>query len=128
MNTTIPAGFWGQIEHQLDRIETEKPSTFDAIREILTDPGYAEIVKENTRNGVRGEHLPTNDPAHDPDAAFFAGSGGDSSLWESLWVAGWSFVRQRGAFHYAAQHPISGEWLTYIEGDVLRGDKIGATP
>lgn len=53
--------------------------------------------------------------------AFFGGSGGDRQLWDSLGRAGWKKTWSRAPYYYVAENP-SGELLTYIEGDVYRGD------
>jgi hypothetical protein len=105
--------FWQQIDAQLDRIETEKPDTFDGVRAILLDTQYAAVVDDVNLNGVR---------TFGPDAAFFAGSGGDRSLWGALHTAGWARVWSGASYYYMVQHPITAETLTYCEGDVLRGD------
>lgn len=119
----IPGTFWGQIDHQLNRIRAEKPDTFAALRVILTDPTYDQIVKESTRYGVRGEHVPLDDPRADPAAAFFAGSGGDATLAAALYKAGWSPVWVKESYWYAMSHPETSAVLTYIEGDVYEGDR-----
>ncbi|MFI9629274.1 hypothetical protein [Streptomyces sp. NPDC052042] len=113
--STVPTGFWPQISHQLDRIRTTHPSTFDEVRAILLDPAYTEIVAEMNRNGAR---------SFDADSAFFAGSGGDKTLAEALRAAGWVKVIWRAPYHYAMQHIITAELLTYTEGDVQRGRQI----
>lgn len=109
----VPAGFWQQIDHQLDRIKRDKPSTFDEIRAILLDPSYVDITAEINRNFVR--HF-------GPDAAFFAGSGGDRTLFSTLYAAGWQPLEHEAAYYYAVQHPTTHEIITYTEGDVERGD------
>lgn len=38
--------FWTEIDAQLDRIEAEKPDTFDALRAILLDPNAHEIAAD----------------------------------------------------------------------------------
>lgn len=87
--------FWAAVGAQLDLIETERPHTFAAVATIL---GSSE------------------------DHAFFAGSGGDRTLFASLRIAGWALVWAEASYHYVAQHIISGEFLTYVEGDVYPGD------
>lgn len=112
-NADIPSGFWQQIAHQLERIQTEKPDTFDTLRAILLDPAYTDITAEINRNG---EHT------FSKNAAFFAGSGGDATL--SLETIGWHLVSYEALYYYSVKHVRTGETLTYIEGDVLRGDQI----
>lgn len=114
--TTIPATFWQQIGHQLDRIATEAPDTFDKVRAILLDPAYDQIVKDVNRNFRI---------TFGPDAAFFAGSGGDRTLFHALYRAGWSVITMEASYYYVMRHETTGEALTYIEGDVVRGDQIG---
>lgn len=109
----IPSDFWGQIDHQLERIAVTATS-FDDVRDILLDSRYDAIVVENARNGSR---------EFGADAAFFAGSGGDASLRGALTRAGWRIIRYEAAYYYLARSR-SGEQLTYCEGDVLRGDQM----
>lgn len=114
-STEVPAGFWAQIEHQIDRIADQKPRTFDEIREILMDLAYDKVVAEVHLNGTR---------RFDPDSAFFAGSGGDLSLPSALELAGWQLTAFAVGYHCVFTHESSGEVLTYTEGDVQRGDLI----
>jgi hypothetical protein len=99
--------FWASIDLALDTIETEKPDTFDGVKAILD---------------ANGDPNKTGWADHGANRAFFAGSGGDRSLWAALWKAGWAEIWGEANYYYVAQHPISGEKLTYIEGDVMRGD------
>lgn len=112
----VPQGFWPQIDHQLERIIREKPSSFDAVRKILLDPVYDDITRNVSLNGVR---------AFDEDSAFFDGSGGDATLLRALLFAGWVVIDQRAGYHYVVRHSlVRGEELTYTEGDVQRGNLI----
>ncbi|WP_181273620.1 hypothetical protein [Brevibacterium oceani] len=111
----IPEGFWGQIDHQLDRIEHERPTTFDEVRTLLLDLEYEQIVLDVHRNFPR---------AFDLDSAFFAGSGGDRQLRQALHAAGWRTTESRASYYYTMRHRDTGEELTYIEGDVVRGDQF----
>lgn len=115
-HATIPAGFWRQITAQLDRIATEPADTFDKVRAVLLDPAYYAVVSDVNLNGAR---------RFDADTAFFAGSGGDDSLYGALRAAGWRMVKSEAFYYYVAQHPESGDTLTYCEGDVYRGDQMG---
>lgn len=132
--------FWTEINAQLDRIETEKPDTYNAVARIL-----APIIDQGAIYGA-GSHdltpwvsrIDSTDRRAEPDAwpesilthgvdyrprrAFFAGGGGDRSLWSALSVAGWHRVWSGASYCYVARHDATGETLTYIEGDVLRGD------
>lgn len=125
MNTSttaeIPTNFWGQIEHQLTMIITEPAETFDAVRRVLLDPDYDQVQKDIHLNEPR---------TFDADSAFFAGSGGEESLQEALYDAGWGLVTAKASYYYAMRHPTTGETLTYLEGDVERGDRItkGGSP
>lgn len=112
---SIPSGFWPQIDHQLARIATEKPDTFEGVRAVLLDQAYDEIVAEVHRNGTR---------RFDLDSAFFAGSGGDATLDDALEHAGWQMVGFTASYYYIMTHPHTGEALTYIEGDVERGQRV----
>lgn len=87
--------FWLMIDAQLDRIERERPSTWEGIQAVL---GGSTV------------------------ASFFGGSGGDRSLLSALRVAGWRVLWMEAGYFYAVQHPVSGEVVTYIEGDVLLGN------
>lgn len=105
--------FWDNINAQLDRIEAEKPDTFAGVRDILMDPQYSAVVDDVNLNGSR-----TFTERH----AFFAGSGGDRSLYEALYRAGWHMVWAEASYYYVVRHNASHAFLTYIEGDVYEGD------
>ncbi|MDU2072533.1 MAG: hypothetical protein E7G28_13000 [Cutibacterium avidum] len=111
----IPTGFWPQITHQLAAIVYHRPATFEGVRRILLDPLYDDIAAERNRNGVR--HF-------GPDAAFFAGSGGDETLMRALIDAGWQIGTEKASYWYTMTHPATGETLTYTEGDIELGDRI----
>ncbi|MCK0441278.1 hypothetical protein MUG78_17910 [Gordonia alkaliphila] len=65
----------------------------------------------------------TAEIAVDSDAdAFFAGSGGDDTVWEMLEDAGWKIIWSEADYFFVAQSP-EGDCLTYIEGDIYRGDR-----
>lgn len=51
--------------------------------------------------------------------AFFPGSGGENSLRDALRTAGWQVVWSAAAYHYIVRHPITGDAIEYVEGDVL---------
>lgn len=97
----MPSAFWTMIDRDLDRIETEKPNTYDAVKDILAD---------QTMPGVASA------------PAFFGGSGGDRSLYSALRVAGWRMIWSEASYYYVARHQDTGEILTYCEGDVYPGD------
>lgn len=104
--------FWTEIDAQLDRIESEKPNTFEGVKAIL-DGDYPAIRKDANLNGVR---------TFETTSAFFAGSGGDRTLRSALRAVGWSIVWSEASYYYVAKHPATGDLLTYIEGDVYKGD------
>lgn len=63
--------------------------------------------------------------AHFPPSAteaFYGGSGGDNDFYEILDEAGWTILWADADYYFAAQAP-DGSVLTYIEGDVTRGDQ-----
>lgn len=97
--------FWAAIDAILDQIETDKPNTFNGVRDILDHP---------VQRAYAGSYT--------DDASFFGGSGGDRSLFSALRVAGWRITWSEASYYYVAEHPTTGEILTYIEGDVYRGD------
>jgi hypothetical protein len=54
--------------------------------------------------------------------AFFGGSGGDDQVMDMLSDAGWTIVWSEAVYFFVARDP-HGDLLTYIEGDVYRGDR-----
>lgn len=90
--------FWRTIDAQLDRIEAEKPTTYEALKEILPgEPGVAAAP------------------------AFFAGSGGDRQLCDALLNAGWRYLDREASYHYSMVSPTGAE-VTYVEGDLYPGN------
>lgn len=53
---------------------------------------------------------------------FFAGSGGDHTLDEALEEAGWSWVWSKAGYYWAMRAP-DGSMITYVEGDIYRGNR-----
>jgi hypothetical protein len=51
---------------------------------------------------------------------FFAGSGGDATLRDALYEAGWSLAWSKASYHYAMRAP-DGSGITYVEGDLYPG-------
>lgn len=90
--------FWKEIDAQLDRIEAEKPTTYEALVEII--PGT---------------------PGMAASKAFFAGSGGDRQLSGALLNAGWRYLHVDASYYYSMVSPTGAE-ITYVEGDVYPGD------
>ncbi|MFJ9234397.1 hypothetical protein ACIRJ3_05355 [Streptomyces anulatus] len=54
--------------------------------------------------------------------AHFAGSGGDGTVRASLFTAGWELVWQEADYFWVMKAS-DGSMITYIEGDIYRGDK-----
>jgi hypothetical protein len=90
--------FWVNVDACLDSLATARTS--DAVISILSN------------------HFPERSAGD----AFFGGSGGDRQLWDSLKLAGWTKVWAEASYHYVAKSS-AGELITYIEGDVYRGDR-----
>lgn len=90
-------GFWAVIDAQLKELETAK-SADDVIRILGRD-----------------DDLGCGD-------AFFGGSGGDGSVWESLNSAGWTQVWAEAHYYYVMKAP-DGSMITYCEGDIYEGDR-----
>ena len=87
------SGFWAQIDAQLEDLSSARNAD-DVIR-------------------ILGGKASAGD-------AFFAGSGGDGSVYESLSAAGWSVVWFEAGYHWCMQAP-DGSRVTYVEGDIYRG-------
>jgi len=88
--------FWDAVDTCLDELETA--TTADAVID-----------------GLNAYFSPSSSDA------FFAGSGGDRQLFDALRVAGWNIVWAEAPYFYVARN--GDELLTYIEGDVYRGDR-----
>lgn len=89
--------FWRNVDNCLDKVE--KAVTVDGVMRILNhhfEPSSAE--------------------------AFIGGSGGDRQVIDALRNAGWSFVWIEADYYFAARDK-HGDILTYVEGDVYRGDQ-----
>ena len=94
--------YWDGIEAGLVRIGSEKPDTFDGVKAIL--------------DTLPGGEVSSGD-------AFFGG--GDLSLSDALYDEGWRYVWSEASCHWCMRSPV-GELLTYVEGDVYRGDNMAA--
>ncbi|MFI1530032.1 hypothetical protein [Streptomyces griseus] len=86
--------FWKLIDAQLKELEFAKGAD-DVIR-ILGGSGQGD--------------------------AHFAGSGGDGTVRASLFTAGWELVWQEADYFWVMKAP-DGSMITYVEGDIYRGDK-----
>lgn len=102
------AGFWQEIDAQLERISSA--SSADEVIDILNDSDASPEVAADFSALGAGD-------------AFFAGSGGDNQLSSALREAGWQYVWRESSFYYVVQAP-DGSMLTYIEGDVYKGDVV----
>jgi hypothetical protein len=94
--------FWDVIAQQLAELRTARTAD-DVIRILGHD-----------RN-PHGENAAGD--------GFFAGSGGDESVFEALaYHAGWTVVWYTAHYHYALRSPDGADVITYVEGDIYRGD------
>ena len=93
--------YWDGIEAGLARIGSEKPQTFAEVKAIL--------------DTLPGSEVSSGD-------AFFGGSGGDLSLSDALRDAGWRYVWSEASYYWCMRSPVSGDILSYVEGDVYQGD------
>ncbi|MFF7953666.1 hypothetical protein [Streptomyces griseorubiginosus] len=92
--------FWAVIAEQLQELRTAKTAD-DVLRTLAT--------------------------GHGPDRGFFAGSGGDETVSDALHTASWELVWAESSIYYTMRAP-DGSMITYIEGDILRGDRHGNSP
>lgn len=90
--------FWKAIEAQCAELRTAK--TADEVIEILNRYG----------------------PPSTGDA-FFAGSGGDTQVHGCLDDAGWTYVWREADYYWVMQAP-DGSQITYVEGDVFKGNQV----
>src|SRR3954469_4544752 len=86
-------GFWEAIDAQLALVR--KATTADEVIAILQPPSSGD--------------------------GFFGGAGGDASLMGALQDGGWTILWARASYHYAMRAP-GGDIITYVEGDVYRGN------
>ncbi|MFB7836000.1 hypothetical protein [Streptomyces sp. NPDC056056] len=91
--------FWAAIAEQLQELRTAK--TADDVLRILPSDGDA--------------------------PGFFAGSGGDDTVSDVLHTAGWKQVWAESSIYYTMRAP-DGSMITYIEGDIFPGDRLGNNP
>ncbi len=99
----ITADFWTIIDQQLTWL-TRARTADDVLRILAT--------KLN----------PYNDPHITSAPGFFAGSGGDRTVQESLTDAGWRVTWAESSIYYTMTAP-DGSAITYIEGDIYREEK-----
>lgn len=91
-------GFWARIDAQLTDLRGAR--TADDVIGILDAPSSGD--------------------------AFFAGSGGDATVLDALYDAGWRLTWSAAPYYYVMKAP-DGDMITYIEGDIYRGD-VAARP
>ena len=89
--------FWQAIDAQLGELRTA--ATADDVVTVLNRYG-----------------LPSSGDA------FFAGGGGDETVCDALDHAGWSWVWCDADYFWCMKAP-DGSKITYVEGDVYRGDR-----
>jgi len=95
--------FWAAVEAQLEELKSAK-SADDVLR-----------ILSNERN-------PYGDPTMSSGDGFFAGGGGDETPYGSLMQAGWAVLWMEAGYYYALRAP-DGSMITYIEGDIYRGNR-----
>lgn len=98
--------FWSVIAAQLKELESAR--TADDVIRILSPE--------------RNPYGPDWDGRDGAADGFFAGSGGDRTVWDALWDAGWKDIWTKAAYYWVMRAP-DGSLITYIEGDVYRGDR-----
>ena len=89
------SSFWEQIDSQLEQLTSARSAD-----DVITSLG-------GKASASVGD-------------AFFEGSGGDGSVYESLSEAGWTVVWFEAGYHWCMQAP-DGSRITYVEGDIYRG-------
>ena len=99
--------FWAVIDAQLTELRTAK--TADDVLRILSRERNP--LGPNTAAGE----------------GFFAGSGGDGSVEEALSAAGWRHTWRQTHYYWVMQAP-NGDKVTYVEGDIYRGDTVVKGP
>lgn len=90
--------FWAAIDAQLEQLKTAQTAD-DVMRICPTVPGLSS------------------------SEGFFGGSGGDGSVEEALEAAGWTHVRRDAHYYWCMRAP-NGDKITYIEGDLERGNQM----
>ncbi|MGW1783882.1 hypothetical protein ACWCQQ_32920 [Streptomyces sp. NPDC002143] len=92
--------FWAMIAEQLQELRSAKNA--DDVLRILASEGSTA-------------------------PRFFGGSGGDETVSAALHTAGWATVWAESSLYYTMRAP-DGSVLTYVEGDIFRGDGHGHSP
>lgn len=91
--------FWAGVDACIDKIATAR-----TVDEVIT---------------ILNHYFPPSS-----GDAFFGGSGGDRQVIDALRAAGWTIVWAEAVYYFVAKDH-AGDLLTYIEGDVYRGDARG---
>jgi hypothetical protein len=93
-------GFWAAVAAQLTELQTAYTAA-DVCRILAVEanPYGSTLVAESNADG------------------FFAGSGGDDTVLNSLYVAGWRVVEYEADYHWTAEAP-NGDRIEYVEGDI----------
>lgn len=100
----MPDTFWTTVREQLAELRIAT-SADDVIRILGPD---------------RNPYGPGWDGMDGAAEGFFAGSGGDGTVYDALDDAGWFMVWQESAIYYVMRAP-DGSTITYCEGDIYRG-------
>lgn len=94
--------FWAVIDQQIEELKTARSA--DDVLRILANEGNPYGADTSSGDG------------------FFAGSGGDASVAGALEEAGWSMIWYEAHYHFAMRAP-DGSAITYVEGDIYRGNE-----
>ncbi|MCX4681674.1 hypothetical protein OG413_41470 [Streptomyces sp. NBC_01433] len=105
----MPDTFWTVIAQQHKELESAR--TADDVLRILS---HARNPYGPNWDGAAGD-------------GFFAGSGGDRTVAAALRTAGWTAVWAESPVYYTMR-ALDGSMITYIEGDIIRGDRRGNSP
>ena len=94
--------FWANVDAALNRC-----ADANTVEDVIT---------------ILNEHFDPSD-----GVAFFGGSGGDTQLLDALYwdrtTTGWRIVRYDVPYYWCLQDA-HGDLLTYVEGDIYRGNTM----
>jgi len=99
------APFWEAIDAQLRELQSARTAA-DVVRILSPE---------------RNPYGPDSTSA----AGFFAGSGGDDTVQDALTTAGGDYQWYEARYHFCMRAP-DGSTITYVEGDIYRGDRRSA--
>ena len=94
--------FWSEIDRQLDALRTARTAA-DVFRILGTDSAQDGAAR-----------------------AFFAGGGGDVLPDAPLREAGWEVIAWEAPYYWCMRAP-DGDEVSYVEGDVYRGNVLAET-